>query len=245
MITRRSRMSIESTVRAFGRVFWTGRSGPRRKPLAFSSPSPYPLKSDGSIRRNEYYSWIDRDRRAPDGGKPLMRTYLKVVFRDSLALVLGWSTLTFIPPLAESASTADPKPTARPNVLLLPTDDQRADTIHALGNPVIQTPNLDRLAESGFVFRNAYCMGSDQPAVCLPSRTMLLSGRSLFHLHELTVDSPNVPKSMRSAGYLTYHHGKRGNSPHQIHKDFDQSHYLSDDDKERRSGHPGREIADD
>ena len=37
------------------------------------------------------------------------------------------------------------EPTRRPNVLFVLTDDQRADTIGALGNPVIKTPNLDRL----------------------------------------------------------------------------------------------------
>ena len=40
----------------------------------------------------------------------------------------------------------------RPNVLFLFSDDQRPDTIAALGNPVIKTPNLDRLANRGFVF---------------------------------------------------------------------------------------------
>ena len=75
-----------------------------------------------------------------------------------------------------------PQNPRRPNILFLLTDDQRADTIHALGNSVIQTPYLDRLVRSGLTFTNAYCMGSDVPAVCYPSRTMLLSGRSLFHL---------------------------------------------------------------
>src|SRR4051794_11464104 len=67
---------------------------------------------------------------------------------------------------------------SRPNVLFLFADDQRADTIAALGNPVIQTPNLDGLVRQGFVFRNAYCLGSNLPAVCTPSRNMLLSGRA-------------------------------------------------------------------
>ncbi|MFN9853263.1 MAG: sulfatase-like hydrolase/transferase, partial [Planctomycetota bacterium] len=40
----------------------------------------------------------------------------------------------------------------RPNILLILTDDQRADTIAALGNPVIKTPNLDRLAKRGLSF---------------------------------------------------------------------------------------------
>jgi arylsulfatase A-like enzyme len=132
----------------------------------------------------------------------------------------------------------------RPNVLFLFTDDQRADTIHALGNPLIQTPNLDRLAERGFVFRNAYCMGGNQPAVCLPSRTMLMSGRSLFHLKEATAEAPSLPRAFNAAGYVTYHHGKRGNTPQAIQKNFQINKYLVNDQAERSSGYPGKEIAD-
>jgi hypothetical protein len=55
-------------------------------------------------------------------------------------------------------------------VLFIFTDDQREDTIGALGNPHIQTPHLDELAHNGVVFTNAYCMGGFSPAVCAPSR---------------------------------------------------------------------------
>src|SRR5262245_35974668 len=140
---------------------------------------------------------------------------------------------------------AEDAPKKRPNVLFLFTDDQRADTIRALGNPTVQTPNLDRLAESGFVFRNAYCMGSTVAAVCLPSRTMLLSGRSLFHLPAVKIGSANFPKSLNKAGYLTYHHGKKGNTPQHIQQDYQHNKYLVNDQKERMSGFPGKEIADD
>src|SRR3989442_588278 len=107
------------------------------------------------------------------------------------------------------ASAAQGAEARRPNILFLFTDDQRADTIHALGNDRIRTPNIDRLARSGFVFHNAYCMGADIPAVCLPSRTMMLTGRSLFRLAGLSADSPTLPRSMLAAGYDCYHHGKR------------------------------------
>ncbi|HUY91791.1 MAG TPA: sulfatase-like hydrolase/transferase [Pirellulales bacterium] len=135
----------------------------------------------------------------------------------------------------------------RPNVLFLLTDDQRADTIHALGNGAIATPHLDGLVRAGFVCRNAYCMGSfATPAVCLPSRTMLLSGRSLFHIEPGAngVYDANLPRSFNAAGYVTYHHGKRGNTPLGIHKGFQINKYLANDEAERRSGQPGKEIAD-
>lgn len=132
----------------------------------------------------------------------------------------------------------------RPNVLFLFTDDQRTDTIAALGNPHIKTPNLDELARSGFVFRNAYCMGSDRGAVCFPSRNMLMSGRAYFRLNGFALpENPNFPDSMKRAGYYTYHHGKLGNTARKIHEVFDSSRYLKDQ-QDRMSGEPGKEVVD-
>ena len=155
-----------------------------------------------------------------------------------------------VPLYRVSRGPAEKTPAAgRPNILFLLTDDQRADTIHALGNRVIQTPTLDRLARSGLVLTNAYCMGSDMSAVCFPSRSMLLSGRSLFHLkhkqggHAVRY-AINLPKTFRQAGYETYHHGKRQNGPTGIYHDFEHEKYLVDDTAERLSGRPGKEIAD-
>ncbi|MEO7319482.1 MAG: sulfatase-like hydrolase/transferase, partial [Chthoniobacteraceae bacterium] len=72
----------------------------------------------------------------------------------------------------------------KPNILFLFADDQRFDTIAALGSPVIQTPNLDRLVHRGLSFNRAYMQGGMQGATCVPSRAMLLSGRTLFHIDE-------------------------------------------------------------
>ena len=55
---------------------------------------------------------------------------------------------------------------AKPNILFLFADDQRADTISAWGNENIRTPNLDRLVARGFSFRRNYCFGSNSGAVC-------------------------------------------------------------------------------
>jgi len=134
-------------------------------------------------------------------------------------------------------------PEGKPNVLFLFTDDQRADGVHALGNEILQTPNLDGLVGSGFSFRSAYCMGGNVGAVCLPSRTMVLTGRSLFHLPAANADIPTFPRTMGAAGYATYHHGKKGNTPQWIHRQFGLSTYTQDD-KERKSEYPGKEVAD-
>jgi len=144
----------------------------------------------------------------------------------------------------------------RPNVLFLFADDMRSESIAALGNPNVKTPNLDRLVTRGFSMRNAYCFGGNMPAVCTPSRNMLLSGNAYFRWKDFTPpngragalspgDGPNFPVSMKSAGYVTYHHGKKGNSATLIQAKFDVNKYLRDDQAERMSGEPGREIVDD
>ena len=60
-----------------------------------------------------------------------------------------------------------------PNILWICTDQQRADTIGALGNPHIRTPHIDGLVDEGVTFTQAYC----QSPVCTPSRASFLTGR--------------------------------------------------------------------
>ena len=64
----------------------------------------------------------------------------------------------------------------KPNILFIFADDQAFDTIAALGNDEIETPNLDRLVERGTTFTHAYNMGSWSGAVCVASRHMLNTG---------------------------------------------------------------------
>ena len=62
--------------------------------------------------------------------------------------------------------------TGKPNILWICTDQQRYDTIHALGNEQIQTPNLDELCSQGVAFTHAHC----QNMICSPSRASFLTG---------------------------------------------------------------------
>jgi len=62
----------------------------------------------------------------------------------------------------------------RPNILWICTDQQRYDTVHALGNEHIRTPNIDRLVSQGTAFTHAFC----QNPVCTPSRASFLTGRT-------------------------------------------------------------------
>lgn len=106
----------------------------------------------------------------------------------------------------------------KPNVLFLLADDQRYDTIHQLGNEMIKTPNLDKLAEQGTSFTNAYIMGGTSAAVCAPSRSMLLTGRTLFHIRKdgewyypINPQHKTFPEEFREAGYETFATGKQHN----------------------------------
>ncbi|MFN5655644.1 MAG: sulfatase-like hydrolase/transferase, partial [Verrucomicrobiota bacterium] len=67
---------------------------------------------------------------------------------------------------------------ARPNTLHTPADDQRAAGLGGRGAPGLLTPNLDALVSRGMTFTRAYTQGSMIGAVCTPSRTMMLTGRS-------------------------------------------------------------------
>lgn len=101
---------------------------------------------------------------------------------------------------------------SQPNVLFLFADDQRFDTLGALGNPCIHTPHLDKLAKRGTVFTHAHIPGGTKPAVCMPSRAMLHTGRSLFHLEkegaEIPADHAVLGETLRDAGYETFGTGK-------------------------------------
>lgn len=91
-----------------------------------------------------------------------------------------------------------------PNILWICTDQQRFDTIGALGNAHVSTPNMDRLVAGGTAFRRAYC----QSPICTPSRTSFLTGQYASAVHvngngnESFPDSPPlVTKLLADAGY--------------------------------------------
>ncbi len=100
----------------------------------------------------------------------------------------------------------------KPNILLFLTDDQRFDTIRALGNSQIHTPNLDALVKRGTTFTRAHIPGGTCGAVCMPSRAMLHTGRTLFHLdregQEIPQTHVTLGECFRSAGYAAFGTGK-------------------------------------
>ena len=92
----------------------------------------------------------------------------------------------------------------RPNILWICTDQQRFDTIGALGNPHVRTPNIDRLVAEGVAFSHAFC----QSPICTPSRAAFLTGMYPSTIHACTngndywADSaPLVTKLLADASY--------------------------------------------
>ena len=114
----------------------------------------------------------------------------------------------------------------RPSVIVFLADDMRADVIHALGNEVIRTPAIDSLVARGTSFDRAYCMGAMQGAVCVPSRAMLVSGRSLFRVHEHLRGCDTWPEAFERAGYRTFATGKWHNGKESLVRCFAEGSHV-------------------
>ena len=124
----------------------------------------------------------------------------------------------------------------RPNIVFLFADDQRADTIGAWGNAHIRTPHLDRLVARGFSFRGNYCFGGNSGAVCIPSRAMLMSGRTWFGLPHTLQGTLTFPEHLRRQGYETFATGKWHNGEASFLRSFERGrsiHFGGMDDHTR------------
>ncbi|MCF2947893.1 sulfatase-like hydrolase/transferase [Paraglaciecola aquimarina] len=116
-------------------------------------------------------------------------------------------------PVVDKATTS--KTSDKPNILFIFADDQSPKTLGAYGNQHIKTPNLDKLAQNGVNFNNAYNMGAWNGAVCQASRAMLNSGRSVWQAHKMDRQfaqgkgvETTWAKLLEKEGYDTYMAGK-------------------------------------
>ncbi len=114
----------------------------------------------------------------------------------------------------------------RPNFIVLIADDHQYAAIGANGCREVKTPHLDALALRGTVFEGAHCQGSPHPAVCVPSRASLMTGRTIFQAScnpsaddyttgqsecpsfTIPADLETFPQRLRAAGYRTHAVGK-------------------------------------
>lgn len=110
------------------------------------------------------------------------------------------------------------------NVVFLFADDQRFDTISALGNTEVKTPNIDKLVKNGTSFTHAMIPGGTCGAVCMPSRAMVNTGKSLFNLHNHGVSIPDdhklIGELFKEQGYETCGIGKWHNGPKSYARSF-------------------------
>ncbi len=115
------------------------------------------------------------------------------------------------------AAVTDAKLPIKPNILFIALDDLRPE-LGCYGNPIVQSPNIDRLARNGMVFNRAYC----QQAVCSPTRSSLLTGTRpdttkvwnlSTHFRKALPEVITLPQLFKNNGYFTeamgkiYHHG--------------------------------------
>jgi choline-sulfatase len=99
----------------------------------------------------------------------------------------------------------------KPNILLITADQFRWDCLGCIGNPVIRTPNLDRLAARGMLFRNAF---TPNP-ICVPARATIMTGNysqtcTGIKRNEggIRASQPLLTETLKAAGYRAYAAGK-------------------------------------
>lgn len=101
----------------------------------------------------------------------------------------------------------------KPNILFIFADDYAFDCLGAHGNSEVKTPNLDKLNARSTQFTHAYNSGAWHGAICVASRTMLMTGKQIWNakstkLKQAQADGSLFPQRMNAAGYKTYFAGK-------------------------------------
>jgi len=131
--------------------------------------------------------------------------------RDAIrTLALGGAAFALGSSLPGCMNGKDQDGGKAPNILFVFTDDHAAHAISAYGSRINKTPNIDRLADEGVLFRNCFCTNS----ICAPSRAVILTGKH-SHLNSVPTNRESFdgtqqtfPKLMRQAGYQTAMIGK-------------------------------------
>jgi arylsulfatase A-like enzyme len=129
--------------------------------------------------------------------------------------------------MPEKSTRADAQ---RPNIVLCVMDDHQHDALSVAGHPVVETPFLDQLAQEGCRFSQALMPGGTSPAVCMPSRAMIHTGRSLFHIEGcggvIPPAHPTLGEMLRKQGYCTFHTGKWHQDEASFNRSFDSGQAI-------------------
>ncbi len=179
------------------------------------------MATSASVKGTELAGWqpVENGRlQYSDGGRTTMQIYERHITKgDRVAIPqTSWTGGILLLPPTEKATAGKPKPGDQsgqePNVLFFAVDDLRVQ-LGCYGDPIAQTPNIDRLASKGMLFERAYC----QQALCNPSRASLLTGRypdSLqiwdlpTHVREACPNIVTLPQHFKNHGYFTRNIGK-------------------------------------
>jgi len=120
------------------------------------------------------------------------------------------AALVFLASVSITGCQSEDKISIKPNIVFVFTDDHASHSISAYGSNIIETPNMDRLANEGILFRNAFVSNS----ICAPSRAVLLTGKhshvngQLTNGQEFDGGQLTFPKILQEAGYQTALIGK-------------------------------------
>jgi arylsulfatase A-like enzyme len=131
-------------------------------------------------------------------------------------------TVLLLAPLAVLHADDAPKPDSKPNIIFILTDDQRFDALNAAGSSEIKSPAMDQLAAEGTHFVQATFMGGNSAAVCMPSRSMIMTGNSLFRCKGVIgPGAVTLPQLLRRNGYATFTSGKWHNDKDSLLRSFE------------------------
>lgn len=118
--------------------------------------------------------------------------------------------LMFITGLVLAYACNSPEPRVRPNIIFIMSDDHAYQAVSAYGHDLNNTPNIDRIARDGAIFRNSFVTNS----ICAPSRAVMLTGKHSFingkvdNVQDFDWNQDNFAKQLQKSGYQTALIGK-------------------------------------
>jgi len=138
-----------------------------------------------------------------------MKPILRDIARKYVCVAAAVTAIATLTAGCTTVSTTERKDT-RPNILFIMSDDHSERAISAYGSTLISTPNIDRIADEGVIFRESFVANS----ICGPSRAIMLTGK---HSHkngfrdnhdQFDGSQPTYPHYLQQAGYATAVVGK-------------------------------------
>lgn len=151
----------------------------------------------------------------PEAGKAVRKqkglNYCLMIHSEKAGTMVFLSVCLVLPMGFSSGESGADVQTSPPNILFVMSDDHAYHQLGVAGNPLIHTPNLDRLAHTGVFFENAFCTNS----LCAPARATVLTGclsnvngisgnsEGKGRIEQIDPDLPTFPMLLQEAGYQT------------------------------------------